>query len=103
MAVYQLFRLRNEMGSVAPTPLIIREVKNTLSSPIAAMEPLERILATVRLLLPSTWTTEVKSGAFKGKSQAEKIIFQLPVLSLYKQIQHVIDPTPLINYYKNGL
>ena len=103
MAVYQLFRLRNELGSVAPTPLMLREVRNTIASPIAAIEPMERICRIPFLLFPSTWTSEVKSGAFKGKSKAEKIIFELPVLSLYKQIHHVIDPTPLINYYKNDL
>lgn len=103
MAVYQLFRLRNELGSVAPTPLMLREVRNTLASPIAAIEPMQRICRIPYLLFPGTWTSEVKSGAFKGKSKAEKIIFELPVLSLYKQIHHVIDPTPLINYYKNDL
>ena len=103
MAVYQLFRLRNELGSVAPTPLMLREVRNTLASPIAAIEPMQRICRIPYLLWPGTWTSEVKSGAFKGKSKAEKIIFELPVLSLYKQIHHVIDPTPLINYYKNDL
>lgn len=103
MAVYQLFRLRNELGSVAPTPLIIREIENTLSSPIAAMDPMKRIMRIPLLFWPGTWNSEVKSGAFKGKSKAEKIIFELPVLSLYKQIHHVIDPTPLINYYKNDL
>ena len=101
-AVYQLFRLRNEIGSVAPTHMLLHEVKNTLSSPLAAWQPMQRILRIPQLLWPVTWTTEIKSGAFKGKSRAEKIIFELPVLSLYKQIQHVIDPTPLINYYKNG-
>jgi hypothetical protein len=103
MAVYQLFRLRNEMGSVSPTPLMLREVRNTLASPIAAIEPMQRICRIPYLLWPGTWNSEIKSGPFKGKSKAEKIIFELPVLSLYKQIQHVIDPTPLINYYKNEL
>lgn len=103
MAIYQLFRLRNELGSVAPTPLIIREIENTLSSPIAAMDPMRRMMRIPLLLWPGTYQDEVKSGAFKGKSKAEKIIFELPVLSLYKQIHHVIDPTPLINYYKNDL
>lgn len=103
MAVYQLFRLRNELGSVAPTPLIIREIENTLSSPIAAMDPMRRMMRIPLLLWPGTWTSDVKSGAFKGQSKATKIIFELPVLSLYKQIHHVIDPTPLINYYKNDL
>jgi len=103
MAVYQMFRLRNEMGSVAPSPLIFKEITNTLSSPIAAIEPMRRLLRIPYLLWPGTYTSKVKSGAFKGKSKAEKIIFELPILSLYKQIQHVIDPTPLINYYKNDL
>lgn len=103
MLVYQLFRARNEIGSVAPTPLILREVENTLSSPIAAIDPMRKILQIPRLLLPWTWTTDVKSGAFKGKSQAEKIIFELPVLSLYKQIHHLVDPSPLINYYRNNI
>lgn len=101
MAVYQMFRLRNEIGSVAPSPLMLREGLNILQSPVAAIEPARKFLRIFELLWPGTWTKEIKSGTFKGKSRANKIIFELPILSLYKQIDHVIDPTPLINYYQN--
>lgn len=102
MLVYQLYRARNEIGSVAPTPLIFKEVENTLSSPIAAWKPVHNLLQLPLALLPSNMITEAKSGPYKGHSRSFKIIMDMPVLSMYKQFQHLLDPSSLINYYKSG-
>lgn len=102
MLVYQLYRARNEIGAVAPTPLIFREVLNTLSSPIAAWRPVQNIVQIPLIFLPSNMISKVKSGPYKGHSRSYKMLMDLPVLSMYKQFQHFKDPTSLINYYKSG-
>ena len=38
--LYQLMRLRNEVGSQAPTPLLVNEATKLLKSPMAATRPL---------------------------------------------------------------
>lgn len=103
MLVYQLYRAKNEIGSVAPTPLIFKEVENTLSSPIAAWKPVHNLLQLPLALLPSNMFTKAKSGPYKGHSRSFKIIMDMPILSMYKQFQHLKDPTSLINYYKSGM
>jgi len=98
-----LLRERNEIGSIAPTPLFFKEVMNTLGSPFAAWRPLQRVLQGFLLLWPPSYWTPVKSGVDAGHTKAYKYLWNLPVLSMYKQIQKVIDPTPVINYYKNNI
>lgn len=100
MALYQLYRARNELGSVAPTPLIFNEIDNTLSNPMAAWRPLHALVRVPLLLLPSSWTTEIKSGRYRGHVKAYKYMMDLPVVSMWKQFEHFKDPTSLINYYK---
>lgn len=98
-----LLRERNEIGSIAPTPLFFKEVMNTLGSPFAAWRPVQRVLQGFLLLWPPSYWTPVKSGRDAGHTKAYKYFWNLPVVSMYKQIQKVIDPTSVINYYKNNI
>ena len=99
--LYHMYRIRNEVGSVTPSPMMIKEGLNILGSPFAAIRPIQSMLDGLKLALPSSYTTEIKSGMYKGHKRAYKYFWNLPVLSMYKQVQHFKDPTSLINYYKN--
>ena len=101
MLLYQALRLRNELGAMAPTPLMAKEALQILNSPFAAIRPMQSTLQGLRLLDPTSYFTEVKSGMYKGHTRAYKYFWNLPVLSMVKQWQHFKDPTDLINYYKN--
>lgn len=101
MAIYHLYRIRNEVGSVTPSPMIVKEGLNILSNPFAAIKPLQSMIQGLGLLWIPNYTTEIKSGMYKGHSKAYKYFWNLPVLSMYKQVQHFKDPSSLINYFKN--
>lgn len=99
----QLFRLRSEIGSQAPTPMMVNEALHIMRSPFAAMGPITSTLNGFKLLIPSTYFNEIKSGRYKGHTKAYKYFRELPIIAAYKKIENFIDPTPLINYYKNEI
>lgn len=107
MVVYQLLRLKNEMGAMAPTPMLVQEATKILSSPMASIRVLDNALKGINLLNPMNYETfagddaVVKSGRFKGHSKAYKYFWSLPILSIRKSIENAVDPEPLINFYKN--
>lgn len=106
VALYQLLRLRNEVGSLAPTPMLVQEGLKILSSPVASINVLKNALRAYELLIPANYEwyagedAIVKSGRFKGHSKAYKYFWSLPILSMRKSVENAIDPEPLINYYK---
>jgi len=99
----QIFRLRSEIGSQAPTPMMINEALHILRSPFAALGPITSTLNGFRLLTPAPYLQDIKSGRYKGHTKAYKYFRELPIIAAYKKIENFIDPTPLINYYKNEI
>ena len=97
----QMLRLRTEIGSQAPTPMLVDEAMHILRSPFAAIEPLTNTINAFQLLLPSNYMTEIKSGRYRGHSKAYKYFRELPIISMFKKVDNFIDPTPMINYYKS--
>lgn len=97
----QLFRLRTEIGSQAPTPMMVSEATKILKSPFAALRPIQDALNIFKLMVPSNYWTDIKSGRYKGHTKAYKYFHELPGVSMWKRIDNFIDPSPLINYYKN--
>ena len=102
MTLYsQLLRLRTEIGSQAPTPMLVDEALKILKSPFAAIGPIRDSLNVFQLMIPTNYITEVKSGKYKGHSKAYKYFRELPIISMAKKVDNFIDPTPMINYYKS--
>lgn len=97
----QMLRLRTEIGSQAPTPMLVDEAMHILRSPFAAIEPLQNTINAFQLLVPSNYMTEIKSGRYRGHTKAYKYFRELPIISMFKKVDNFIDPTPMINYYKN--
>ena len=97
----QMLRLRTEIGSQAPTPMLVDEAMHILKSPFAAIGPLQNTINTFQLLLPSNYVTEIKSGRYRGHKKAYKYFRELPIISMFKKVDNFVDPSPLISYYKN--
>lgn len=98
---YQMLRLRNELAAQAPTPLFMNEALKILRSPFAAAEPIINVLNAWKILWPANWMTEIRSGRYKGHTKAYKYFRELPVVSMWKRAENIVDPTPLIRYYEN--
>lgn len=101
MLFYQLLRLRNELAAQAPTPMLLNEAMKIIRSPFAAAEPMINILNAWKILWPVNWMTEVRSGRYKGHTKAYKYFRELPFISMWKRVENLADPTPLIRYYQN--
>lgn len=109
---YQIYRLRSELLALAPGPQLFKEGRRILRDPMASLRPMQNMINGMALLNPvnmykgivqgtGPYAEEVKSGPWKGHTKVYRTIWSMPVLSMYKQFQRLIDPTPLINYYKN--
>lgn len=98
LALSQLLRLRTELTAQAPTPAFAGEALRILRSPFAALGP---TLAIFQMMLPQNYFTEIKSGKYKGHKKAFKYFMELPIVSMYKRVQNFVDPSPLIQYYRN--
>ena len=99
----QMLRLRTEIGSQAPTPMLVNEGLRILRSPFAAIEPLQNTINAFQLLLPWNYTEEIKSGRYRGHSKAYKYFRQLPIISMAKKVDNFIDPSPMIQFYQNDV
>lgn len=97
----QLLRLRTEIGAQAPTPMLVDEAMHILRSPFAAVEPLSNTINAFQLLLPSNYMQEIKTGRYRGHKKAYKYFRELPIISMFKKVDNFIDPSPLIQYYRN--
>lgn len=99
----QMLRLRTEIGSQAPTPMMVDEALHILKSPFAAIGPLQNTINAFQLLVPSNYMTEIKSGRYRGHKKAYKYFRELPVISMFKKVDNFLDPSPLIQYYRNDI
>lgn len=102
IVVTQLLRLRSEIGSQAPTPILANEALRIASSPFAALRPLRDSLNIFQLAWGPNYWEEVQSGKYKGRTKAHKYFMSLPVVSLFRKFDNFIDPSTLLNYYKNS-
>ena len=101
IAITQLLRLRSEVGSQAPTPMLAGEALRIMSSPFAALKPIKDSLNIFQLMWIPNYHEEVKSGRYKGRTRAHKYFMSLPIVSMFRKFDNFVDPTPLINYYRN--
>ena len=97
----QLLRLRTEIGSQAPTPMMLEEGMRILRSPLAAIEPLSAALNIFQLMYPPNYLQKVQGGRYQGRTKAYKYFRELPIISMAKKVDNFIDPSPLINYFSS--
>jgi hypothetical protein len=81
-------RLAHELGSIAPSPVMLQEMLATVKQPIPSVSVIEdtrKFLFSVAD--PSDWVTEVESGPYKGLTIVEKNALRAPILRPWKQIE----------------
>lgn len=96
-----ILRLRTELGSMSPSPMMIDEALRILNSPFAALGPIRDSLKIFQLAVPKNYVEEIKTGRYRGHKKAYKYFRELPFISMFKKIDNFVDPPPLIQYYKN--
>lgn len=103
LAEYAAQRAVHELGTLAPSTIMLEEGLKTVKSPSAAISTCGTILTFFNSALsPSNYTDEIESGKYKGMSTIEKNFYKLPlpILNQYKQFQRVYyDLDESINYY----
>ena len=62
---YQLYRLKNEIGVLIPSPYMVKEGVKLVQSPMASVSLLERVSNAFDLFTPWNWK-EIQSGRYKG-------------------------------------
>ena len=63
--------------------------------------PLQSAINSLQLLYIPNYFDEIKSGRYKGHTRAYKYFRELPIISMFKKVDNFIDPSPMIQYYKN--
>lgn len=101
MAMSQLFRLRSEIGSQAPTPQLVSEALRIGSSPFPAMRPIVDTIKGINLLWIPNYFEEVESGRYKGHKKAYKYFRRLPIIGFFNKLDNAVNPSTMLNYYKN--
>lgn len=100
---YTFTRLQHELGALAPTPGMTKELLKTVRTPFASASAIDNMInLTTSIVNPQHWTDELQSGSYKGMSTLEKNFLKapLPVVAQYKQIDKFIgDLDTSINYY----
>ena len=102
MTMYQLYRLRTEVGAMSPNLQLAKEAGTILAEPFAGMRVIENALSSVQALIPSNWKKEVKSGKYKGHSYGYRYLMNAPVVSIAKTVSRAFDQSDLIEFYKRG-
>lgn len=88
MAEYCSKRLAHELGSLAPSPVMLQEMIATVKQPIPSISVIEdtrKFLFSVAD--PRDWVTEVESGPYKGLTVVEKNALRAPILRPWKQVE----------------
>lgn len=103
LAEYSARRLQHELGTLAPSPIMLQEMLKTVKSPAASITQVQNLTNLFCSLMdPRDWTDEIERGKYKGMSTIQKRLLNsgLPVISQYKQINRLIyDVDNAVNYY----
>lgn len=93
LAEYSATRLEHELGTLAPSPLMIQELLKTVKSPAASISQLQNLTNLMMSIMdPRDWTDEIESGKYEGLSTLEKNFLKsgLPPFAQYQQINKAI-------------
>lgn len=106
MTEYQARRLYTEIGAMSPGPQIFREGFKILKSPAAGVNTMENTLNMIGLINPRNYElfasedALVKSGRYKGKSKAIRILYESPLIPIQKTIYRGLHPDESIPFLK---
>lgn len=106
MAEYQARRLFTEIGSMAPTHLLVGEGLKIIKSPAAGVNTIENTLDLIKLMNPYNYETFagedalLQTGRFKGQSRATKLFFESPLIPMNKTVYRGLHPEESIPFFK---
>ena len=103
LAEYSAKRLEHELGTLAPSPIMLQELTKTVKSPAASITQVQNLLNLFTSLMdPRDWTNEIESGKYEGMSTLERNALKsgLPGFAQFQQLDRLIyDVDNAINYY----
>ena len=102
MAKYQLLRLKTEIGALTPSSMMPKQALKLLDSPAASLSTLEQILNAFGVANPYNYSKIMKSGPYKGHSEAYKDFMNMPIIGLAqaKVFRKDANPEQLDAYFK---
>lgn len=102
---YQLYRMRNEIGTLTPNPIMFQEILRTLQSPSANINTWEDLGDMANIFNPANWLHDdehiVHSGPYKGHTKGYKALHKSPIFPFENDIMGIIDPIQKITFFKN--
>lgn len=103
LAEYTSRRLEHELGTLAPSPMMLQEMLKTIKSPVASITQVQNLINLFSSLSdPRDWNNEIESGRYKGMSTLEKNLLKsgLPGFAQFRQLDRLIyDIDNSIIYY----
>lgn len=104
---YGFKRLAHELGTLAPTLTMPKELVKTAQNPMPSTGVIIKLFNLVGSIVdPRDWVDETKSGPYKGMSTLHKNIMKapLPILMEYKQIDRFLeDIDTSIDFYARNV
>lgn len=94
LAEYSAKRLTHELGGLAPSLIMPRELLKTVSNPLPSASVLSKSLALIGSAVdPRDWVDETQSGPYKGMSTLEKNFLKAPIpgVAQYKQMDRFLE------------
>jgi hypothetical protein len=80
---------------------MLNEGLRIMSSPFAALRPMRDSINIVKLAYIPNYFQKVESGKYKDRTKAHKYFMQSPLVALFRKFDSFVDPTDMINFYKN--
>lgn len=107
LAEYATKRLNHELGGLAPTLTMPRELLKTVSNPIPSTSVLTKTINLIGSTVdPRDWVDETQSGPYKGMSTLHKNFLKAPIPGVmqYKQMDRFIEglDTSIDFYVRNA-
>lgn len=103
LAEYSSRRLLHELGGLAPSPIMGRELLKTAQSPAPALNVVQNTFNLFTSVAdPRDWDNEIQSGSYKGMSTLHKNFVKAPIpgMAQYRQINKFLeDIDTSISYY----
>lgn len=102
---YSLARLKTDTGALLPSPTMLDEGVKLFTSPFAALSYIKKLRKLLDLINPvvilgdkNPYTTEVRSGIYKGFTKAES--YGIDLFPFIRQVVNALDPDEPARWFK---
>ena len=100
------YRAKTENSQFEPLAIfakhnILEEWVRLIEQPVVGTNIIKNFVELFRLTDPEVWKKEMKSGPYKGKKEAEKILGN--VIPIARQVRQHNDPDELLKFYRRDV